>query len=79
MERESGSLHWADEAAQAVLAAGRAPVLSTGISPSGEIHIGNLREVLTAYDVEAVGRDEPKVRNITSVPSRGSRIRVTRR
>ena len=37
-----------------------------------------LREVLTAYDVESVGRDEPKVRNITSVPRRGARIRVTR-
>jgi cytochrome P450 len=38
-----------------------------------------LREVLTAYDVESVGRDEPKVRNITSVPRRGARIRVGRR
>ena len=38
-----------------------------------------LREVLTAYDVEAVGDDEPKVRNITSVPRRGARVRVTAR
>ena len=29
-----------------------------------------LREVLAAYDVAAVGDDEPKVRNITSVPAR---------
>jgi cytochrome P450 family 135 len=35
-----------------------------------------LREVLTAYDVTAVGPDRPKVRNITSVPRRGARIRV---
>ncbi len=35
-----------------------------------------LREVLTAYDVTAVGRDTPKVRNITSVPRRGARVRV---
>ncbi len=35
-----------------------------------------LREVLTAYDVAAVGDDEPKVRNITSVPRRGARIRL---
>ena len=42
------TLHWADDAAERVLASGRQPVLSTGISPSGEIHIGNLREVLTA-------------------------------
>jgi cytochrome P450 family 135 len=38
-----------------------------------------LREVLSAYDVGAVGDDEPKVRNITSVPRRGARIRVTTR
>ena len=35
-----------------------------------------LREVLTAYDVTAVGDDEPKVRNITSVPRRGARVRL---
>ncbi len=38
-----------------------------------------LREVFTAYDVAAIGDDEPKVRNITSVPRRGARIRVTAR
>jgi cytochrome P450 len=38
-----------------------------------------LREVLTAYDVEAVGADQPQVRNITSVPRGGARIRVRRR
>ena len=37
-----------------------------------------LREVLTAYDVTAVGEDRPRVRNITSVPRRGARIRLTR-
>jgi lysyl-tRNA synthetase class 1 len=40
--------HWADDIAGTVEGSGRAPVLSTGISPSGEIHIGNMREVLTA-------------------------------
>src|SRR3954451_8476812 len=38
-----------------------------------------LREVFAAYDVEAVGEDVPRVRNITSVPRRGARIRVTAR
>jgi hypothetical protein len=38
-----------------------------------------LREVLTSYDVEAVGDDEPRVRNITSVPRYGSRMRVVAR
>ncbi|WP_392543455.1 cytochrome P450 [Oryzobacter telluris] len=37
-----------------------------------------LREVFTAFDVEAVGDDEPRVRNITSVPRRGSRVVVSR-
>lgn len=38
-----------------------------------------LREVFSAYDVTAVGEDEPKVRNITSVPRSGAPIRVTPR
>jgi cytochrome P450 len=38
-----------------------------------------LREVFAAYDVTAVGDDEPKVRNITSVPRNGARVRVTAR
>ncbi|MEP9363326.1 cytochrome P450 [Nocardioides sp. CN2-186] len=37
-----------------------------------------LREVFAAYDVTAIGDDEPKVRNITSVPRHGARIRVSR-
>ena len=37
-----------------------------------------LREVLSRYAVESMGDDEPKVRNITSVPRQGARIRVTR-
>jgi cytochrome P450 len=37
-----------------------------------------LRAVLTAYDVTSLGVERPKVRNITSVPRRGSRIRLTR-
>ena len=36
-----------------------------------------LRQVLTAYDVTSVGDDRPLVRNITSVPRRGARIRVS--
>ncbi|MCP3979881.1 MAG: lysine--tRNA ligase [bacterium] len=39
--------HWADRVAADVIEAGRDAVVSTGISPSGEIHIGNMREILT--------------------------------
>jgi lysyl-tRNA synthetase class 1 len=49
--------HWADEVARDVLARGGRAVLSTGISPSGEIHIGNLREVLTADAVYRALKD----------------------
>ncbi len=38
-----------------------------------------LREVLVRCDIEAIGDDRPRVRNITSVPMRGSRLRVARR
>ncbi len=41
-------VHWADVVAEDVSRRVAAPVISTGISPSGEIHIGNMREVLTA-------------------------------
>ena len=38
-----------------------------------------LREVFGAVDVTTVGTDVPQVRNITSVPQRGARIKVTHR
>ena len=38
-----------------------------------------LREVFASYDVTTVGGDKPQVRNITSVPRDGARIRVRRR
>jgi cytochrome P450 len=38
-----------------------------------------LRKVLSKYDVASVADDVPRVRNITSVPRKGARIRVTRR
>ncbi|MGI0148902.1 MAG: lysine--tRNA ligase, partial [Thermoplasmata archaeon] len=56
-ESRAASRHWADEIAEAVLADARPPVVSTGISPSGEIHIGNMREVLTADAVYRAVKD----------------------
>lgn len=38
-----------------------------------------LREIFSHLDLESVGADEPKVRNITSVPRHGARIVVRRR
>lgn len=49
--------HWADKIAEDVARTGRPAVISTGISPSGEIHIGNMREVLTGDAVYRALRD----------------------
>ena len=47
--------HWADRVASEVIAGGREPVVvSTGISPSGDIHIGNMREVMTGDAIHRV-------------------------
>jgi lysyl-tRNA synthetase class 1 len=40
--------HWADRYAAEIAAIDRPIIISSGISPSGEIHIGNMREVMTA-------------------------------
>ena len=40
-------MHWADVAAQSLSHKGNKHVVSTGITPSGEFHIGHLREILT--------------------------------
>jgi len=40
-------MHWADVLADELLKVNKKHVLATGITPSGPIHIGNMREVLT--------------------------------
>jgi lysyl-tRNA synthetase class 1 len=40
--------HWADVIAEDVLAKGKKHTVASGITPSGAIHIGNMREVVTA-------------------------------
>jgi len=47
MKSTTAAHHWADQITDRVLLTGRPPLISTGISPSGEIHIGNMREVVT--------------------------------
>jgi lysyl-tRNA synthetase class 1 len=51
--------HWADLLAEDIVRQrGRSHVVNTGITPSGEIHIGNMREVVTADAVYRVLRDQ---------------------
>ena len=40
-------MHWADVLAEELLKEKKKHVLATGITPSGPIHIGNMREILT--------------------------------
>lgn len=40
-------MHWADVLAKQLFKEGKKHVLATGITPSGPIHIGNMREILT--------------------------------
>ena len=80
---ETASRHWADEAADAALAAGRPVVVSSGISPSGEIHIGNMREVLTADAVlprrYGSRRPRPFQLRLRQLRSAAARLSVPRR
>jgi lysyl-tRNA synthetase class 1 len=50
--------HWADAVASAALGAQSSHLLSTGITPSGEFHVGHLREVLTAEGIFRALRDQ---------------------
>ena len=40
-------MHWADFAAQKLAQRGNKHIIASGITPSGEFHIGHLREILT--------------------------------
>ena len=54
---ETRTPHWADAVAQELLHTQTRHLLSTGITPSGEYHVGHLREVLTAEGVYRALRD----------------------
>jgi lysyl-tRNA synthetase, class I len=55
MATTSKSRHWADLVADDLISQrGRCHVVNTGITPSGEIHIGNMREVVTADAIHRV-------------------------
>jgi len=50
MEKESDVMHWADQAAKKVIEEKRdkkAYTIASGITPSGTVHVGNFREVIT--------------------------------
>ena len=55
MTTTSKARHWADLLADDIInQRGRCHVVNTGITPSGEIHVGNMREVVTADAIHRV-------------------------
>ncbi|MCZ7361331.1 MAG: lysine--tRNA ligase [Candidatus Methanoperedens sp.] len=52
------TIHWADVIAEQVLSRGKKHTVASGITPSGAIHIGNMREVVTADAIFKALRDK---------------------
>lgn len=50
-------IHWADVIAEKLMKRGKEHRIATGISPSGHIHLGNLREMMTADAVKKAVTD----------------------
>ena len=50
-------MHWADVIASKLLEIGGKHRIATGITPSGHIHVGNMREILTGDLVFRAGSD----------------------
>ena len=51
-------MHWADVLAEELIKEEKKHILATGITPSGPIHIGNMREVLTTDAVFRAAKDK---------------------
>ena len=49
-------MHWSDVVAQRLSERGSKHIVSTGITPSGEFHIGHLREILTGDMISKAAR-----------------------
>jgi len=50
-------MHWADVVAKDLLKKGDTHIVATGITPSGQIHVGNMREILTADGIVRATRE----------------------
>ncbi|MDG6219851.1 MAG: lysine--tRNA ligase [Candidatus Thermoplasmatota archaeon] len=50
-------MHWADVAAEELERLGSKHVVATGITPSGHIHLGNMREILSGDILSRAARD----------------------
>ncbi len=50
-------MHWADVEASALRSISDEHIISTGITPSGHIHVGNMREILTGNGIYRAAKD----------------------
>lgn len=63
-------MHWADVEANTLLSRGNVHLISTGITPSGTLHVGTLREAITAEAVrKSLEKQGANVRMIYLVDS----------
>lgn len=63
-------MHWADVEANTLLERGKTHLINTGITPSGTLHVGTLREAITAEAVrKALAKQGANVRMIYLVDS----------
>lgn len=63
-------MHWADVEATTLLSKGKTHLINTGITPSGTLHVGTLREAITAEAVrKALTKQGANVRMIYLVDS----------
>jgi len=63
-------MHWADVIAKDLLARSNKQLISTGITPSGYIHVGSLREAITAQAIfKALKQEKADVKLIYMVDS----------
>ena len=66
----SDSVHWTDIAAERIIREKgnkRKYVLAAGITPSGTVHVGNFREIITNDLVRrALEKKKKKVQNVCS-------------
>jgi lysyl-tRNA synthetase class 1 len=51
-------MHWTDVEANALMSRGKAHLINTGITPSGTLHVGTLREAITAEAVRKALSDK---------------------
>ena len=46
-------MHWADVIAKDIAERAETPLIATGISPTGIIHVGSLREAITGESIRS--------------------------